>query len=109
MSKTDKETIVEDYRLSAQEGLTIVLKRSISEKVPLLISLGIIFFLKGILSPKLIFSLSFFIFGFAGVLRIITRHNVASGFSSINEKLETMISTMFTLFLWGVALYILVN
>jgi hypothetical protein len=74
---------------------------------PVFLMLAIIYFYNGPVS-SLTWSLLFFLAGFSGVI-IVVRKEIPMSFYSIQGKRAVVEGTLFTIFLWSLALYLLVE
>ena len=103
LSKEESENLTRSRKLMVKD----VLAKSSVQNIPIIIGVGVLFLLKDSRS-SIVTSLTFFIFGFTGILRIVLpSKEVVSGLYSSKSKLIS--GVLITIFAWGIALYALTN
>ena len=103
LSEEESENLTQSRKLMIKDALA----KSSIQNIPIIIGVGIFFLLKDSRS-NIVTSLTFFIFGFTGILRIVLpSKEVISGLYSSKGKLISGI--LITMFAWGIALYALIT
>ena len=103
LSEEESENLTQSRKLMIKDALA----KSSIQNIPIIIGVGILFLLKDSRS-NIVTSLTFFIFGFTGILRIVLpSKEVISGLYSSKGKLISGI--LITMFAWGIALYALIT